>query len=161
MESPRGRLQHVSRTGMVSLLRTNHLVARLPSLSLKCAHNFTSTSNAVNRKPGNLPNSDGVTSKEVSDTLTSPERPSLATSLAHYSSLPPLPPTKDWVSHFSFTSTHLRDRVSIRTPESAINVAHSFIDSKKTFAGSPKVIVEAFPGVWRLKAVVALLSHPV
>lgn len=145
-----GRLQHVSQTGkllslMLSPSRANHLVARLPRPSLKCTRNIVSTSDEVARNLGKLPKSDGVTSEKVSDTLSSR---SLAKSLHHYSSLPPLPPTDDWLSRFSFTSAQLRDRISIRTPESAIRVAHSFVNSKKTFTGSPKVIVEAFPGVW-------------
>lgn len=145
---------------MLSPSRANDLVSScLPRLSLSYARNFATTS----RRHGRPQKAVRVASEEVSDTLPSPaanlEVP--ATSLNRYFSLPPLPPTEDWLSRFSHITSLLRDRISIRNPVSAISVAHSFVNSKKTFTGKPKVIVEAFPGVWRLKAIVTLLSHPV
>jgi hypothetical protein len=74
------------------------------------------------------------------------EGPQLAASLSQYSRLPPLPPIGDWLSHFPYSPHVVRDRISIRDPASAIHVAHSFITSKKTSTGNPKVIIEAFPG---------------
>jgi hypothetical protein len=151
---------------MLSPLRANRLVARLPCLSLNCTRNV-----ATGARRGRPPKAARVKSEEASDTLPSSAanlesdasvgKYSLATSLDRYSSLPPLPPVEDWLSHFSYTAAVVRDRISIRTPASAIRVAHSFINSKKTFTGKPKVIVEAFPGVWCLEAVVKLLSHAV
>ncbi|KAH9057340.1 S-adenosyl-L-methionine-dependent methyltransferase, partial [Lactarius vividus] len=62
------------------------------------------------------------------------------------SDLPPLPPIDDWISHFPYGSIVARDRISIRNPMTAIRVAESFVGSKKTSTGKPKVIIEAFPG---------------
>lgn len=149
---------------MLSPLRANHL-ARLPSLSLNCTRNFA-ISNEVRKKRGRplvppLKTFD-IASNEVSKPAVAPQHgDSLATSLDHYSSLPPLPPNDDWLSYFSCVTPPLRDRISIRAPASAINVARSFINSKKTSTNKPKVIVEAFPGVCHLKAVVTLVSYPV
>lgn len=154
---------------MLSPSRSNHLVACLPSLSLNCTRNIVSTSNEAKRRgpPQRL-------LKVASEPLPSPvvrlrrlERDAsklehcLATSLSHYSSLPPLPPIDDWLPHFPYTSPQLRDRISIRAPESAISVARSFINSKTAPTNKPKVIIEAFPGVRRLKVIVTFLSYPV
>lgn len=134
---------------MLSPLKANHLVSCLPRLSLSCARNFATTSR---RRDGPL-KSVGVTPEEASDTLPSPAATANvpSASLNRYFSLPPLPPTEDWLAHFIFGTNQIRDRISIRHPVSAISVAHSFINSKKTFTGKPKVIVEAFPGVWHHK----------
>lgn len=145
-------------------------VTRLPRLSLSSTRNVTSASNQVRRKNHKPSKSARVTLKEASDILPSPAatlqhdaavKYSLATSLNHYLSLPPLPPIDQWLSHFPYTSAIMRDRISLRTPATAISVAHSFINSKKTFTGKPKVIVEAFPGMRCIKAVVKPFSHPV
>lgn len=135
---------------MLSPLRANHLVACLPRFSLNCTRNFTSTSN----KRGRPPKNPKVVSKEASEPPAAAQLHcdasewdhSLATSLNHYSSLPPLPPTDDWLTHFPYTSPQVRDRISIRTPATAIGLAHSFMNSKKTSTNNPKVIIEAFPG---------------
>lgn len=156
---------------MLSPLRVNHLVACIPSLSLNCARNFALTSNARGRKRGQPPKSSKILSKEALEPVPSPaaaqlqpqlqcdEDHSLRTSLNHYSSLPPLPPIDDWLSHFAYTSPQLRDRISIRAPASAISIARGFVNSKKTSTNNPKVIIEAFPGVRCFKAVVILLSY--
>jgi hypothetical protein len=148
---------------MLSPLRANHLVACRSRLSLNCTRNFASTSNE-GRKHGQPPKSLEVQLKEASEQLQRDAfklDPSLATSLNHYSSLPPLPPIDDWLPRFAYSSPALRDRISIRAPASAISIARSFMNSKETSTNNPKVIVEAFPGVCRLKAVVTLLSYPV
>ena len=156
---------------MLSPLRVNHLVACLPRHSLNCTRSFASTSNEAGkrRRPRNSVKS---WSKEASEPVSSPpaaqqqldasklDHP-LATSLNHYSSLPPLPPIDDWLLHFAHSSPQLRDRNSIRAPASAISMAHSFMNSKKTSTGNPKVIIEAFPGMRRVEDVVTLLSYPV
>jgi hypothetical protein len=155
---------------MLSHLKANHLVARLSCLSLGRTRNVASTSNEIRRKSSKPPKTAGVTLEDASDTLSSPAatlqhdasavKYDLAGSLNRYSSLPPLPPIEKWLSHFPYSSVSLRDRISLRTPETAISVAHSFINSKKTSTGNPKVIVEAFPGVRCLK-VLKHFSHPV
>jgi hypothetical protein len=150
---------------MLSPSRANHLVSCLPRLSLNYTRNLSSTS----RKRSRPRKSAKVVSTEASELLLTPATAqlqldvseSLATSLNHYTSLPPLPPIDDWLSRFAHGSPQVRDRVSIRTPTSAISIAQSFMNSKKTSTNSPKVIVEAFPGVSRLKAVVTLLSYPI
>ena len=152
---------------MFSPLRANHLVGCLPRLSLNCTRNlaFTSNEGTKRARPRKPPK---VASKEASEHLPSPPTAqlqrdaseldhSLVTSLNHYSSLPPLPPIDDWLSHFAYSSPQLRDRISIRTPASAISVARSFVNSKKTSTNNPKVIIEAFPGMRRLKVVVTPL----
>ena len=155
---------------MLSPLKANHLVARISCLSLGSTRNVASASNEARRKSPKPLKTAGVTLEETLDTLSSPAAIlqhdasavtyDLAASLNRYSSLPPLPPIEDWLSHFPYSSLVLRDRISLRTPETAISVAHSFINSKKTSTGSPKVIVEAFPGAWCLK-VAEIFSHPV
>lgn len=139
---------------MLSPLRANHLAACLPSLSLNCTRNFA-ISNEVGKKRGRplVPalKSVNVALNEASEPVAPQHGDSLATSLNHYFSLPPLPPTEEWLSYFSCASPASRDRVSIRAPASAINIARSFINSKKTSTNKPKVVVEAFPGVCRLK----------
>jgi hypothetical protein len=149
---------------MLSPLR----VTRLSCLSLSPTRNFSSISNQVRRKKKPT----RVTSKETSVIVPSPAATlqhdadvsaveyDLATSLNRYFSLPPLPPVEKWLSHFSYSTVILRDRISLRTPATAISVAQSFINSKKTFTGKPKVIVEAFPGVRCLKAVMKLFLIP-
>jgi len=123
---------------MLSPSRANHLIARVRCLPFSYTRNFTSSSSEVKREG------------------TDP----LASQLNHYFSLPPLPPTEEWPSHFPFIAPSVRDRVSIRTPASAIRVAHSFINSKKTWTGKPKVIIEAFPGAWRLRTAIVLFLTP-
>ena len=136
---------------MLSPLRANHLVARIRSLPLRHTRNFASASDGLKRKRGRAPKSAKVASEEASKPLLTPSDVSeagysLATSLDHYTSLPPLPPIEDWHSHFPYASPSLRDRISLRAPVSAIRVAHSFVNSKKTSTGNPKVVIEAFPG---------------
>ena len=151
---------------MLSPSRANHLrvVARLPRLSPSCTRNIASASNE-GRKAGRPRKYAKVASKveEGSEPLPPPPAtdPLLAASLNHYHSLPPLPPVDNWLPHFAYGSTQLRDRISIRAPASAISVAHSFVNSKRTSTNKPKVIVEAFPGVPRLDSVVSFLSYPV
>jgi hypothetical protein len=148
---------------MLSPLRPNHLIACARPLSLNCTLNSASTPNG-NRRKGLPPKLTKVSPKLASDPLPPPptaHRDSLATSLSHYSSLPLLPPIDKWLSHFTYTSPVVRDRISIRTPESAIRVAQSFISSKKTSTGNPKVIVEAFPGARCLGTLIALFLRPI
>ncbi|KAI0283623.1 S-adenosyl-L-methionine-dependent methyltransferase [Russula aff. rugulosa BPL654] len=139
---------------MLSPSRANHLVSCFPRLSLNFARSFATTSNEGGNH-GQPQKSAKVASKEASEPLVSsaPAQPQpdasdplLAASLNHYHSLPPLPPIDNWLSHFAYASSQVRDRISIRAPASAISVAHSFINSKKTSTNNPKVIVEAFPG---------------
>ncbi|KAH9994962.1 S-adenosyl-L-methionine-dependent methyltransferase [Russula compacta] len=135
---------------MLSPFRANH-AACIRCLPLNCTRNVASTSNQLKRNRSRAQTFATVTVEQASDPLPAPALPlagggSLATSLDHYSSLPPLPPIEDWLSHFPYASSAVRDRISIRAPTSAIRVAHSFINSKKTSTGNPKVIVEAFPG---------------
>ena len=152
-----------------SPLRAN-LVACARRLPFDCARTFSSTSNENKRKLGRLPKSSKVSAAPASDPL--PPSPvahrdsfvggdSLTAALSHYSSLPPLPPIDNWVSHFPYGAPGVRDRISIRSPASAIRVAQSFINSKKTTTGNPKVIIEAFPGVLRLGTLIVLFLPPV
>jgi hypothetical protein len=155
---------------MLSPSRANHLVSWFPRLSLNFTRSFATNSNEGGNH-GRPQKSAKVASKEASEeplassasAQPQPDAsdPLLAASLNRYHSLPPLPPIDNWLSHFAYVSSQVRDRISIRAPASAISVAHSFINSKKTSTNNPKVIVEAFPGVPRLKAVVTLLSYPV
>lgn len=166
-------LRHVFCQAMLSPVRANNLVACAHRLSFNCARNFASTSNGIRRKPGRprkpaRVSPEQVSTKQVSNPLPPPSghrdafdgRESLAASLNHYSTLPPLPPIDKWLSHFSFAPPAVRDRVSIRVPESAIRVAHSFINSKRTSTGNPKVIIEAFPGAWCLCTLTVLFLRP-
>jgi hypothetical protein len=149
---------------MLSPLRANHL-ARASPLSFNCARNIASTSNGNRRKASRPPR---VSPEPASSPLPPPPAhrdasdggDSLAASLNHYNSLPPLPPLDKWLSHFPYAAPVVRDRISIRVPESAIRVAHSFINSKRTSTGSPKVIIEAFPGAWCLGTLTVLFSRP-
>lgn len=153
---------------MLSPSRANHLVACARRLPFDCTRTFTSDENR--RKLGRLPEPAKVSAGPAWDPL--PPSPahhpdsfhgedSLTAALSHYSSLPPLPPIDNWLSHFQYGAPHVRDRISIRSPASAIRVAQSFINSKKTTTGNPKVIIEAFPGVLRLGTLIVLLLPPV
>jgi hypothetical protein len=124
------------------MLRANHLHLLARRISLNHTSNFASASNGVKRKRGRPPNPNTARLTQYEEG----EGCDLAASLDHYSRLPPLPPTGDWLSHFSFAPHVVRDRVSIRDPVSAIRVAHSFMTSKKTLTGNPKILIEAFPG---------------
>jgi len=150
---------------MLSPLRANHLACARP-LSFNYARNFASTSNGNRRKSARPPKSAKVSPEPASSPLPPPPAhrdasdggDSLAASLNHYNSLPPLPPIDKWLSHFPYAPPVVRDRMSIRVPESAIRVAHSFINSKRTSTGNPKVIIEAFPGAWCLGTLTAFLT---
>ncbi|KAF8271235.1 S-adenosyl-L-methionine-dependent methyltransferase [Lactarius quietus] len=128
---------------MRSLSSLDHLLARCRGFPLKYSRNFSV--NVVGRKRGRPSKS-----KPPPPLITSPSRSEregpVAPLLKHYFSLPPLPPLDDWLSHFPYGPIVVRDRISIRDPVSAIHVAHSFIDAKKTWTGNPKVVIEAFPG---------------
>ena len=125
------------------MLRVDHLLAlaRYRGFPLKYSRNFSL--NEVARKRGRPPK---VVPEQPPKTTPPDLSGPLAASLNHYSSLPPLPPIDDWLSHFPYGPVVVRDRMSIRDPVSAIHVAHSFVDAKKTSTGNPKVIIEAFPG---------------
>jgi len=114
---------------MRSLIRVDHIFAHYRRFPLKYSRNFSS--NEFDYPP--------LEQHPIPFEVD-------AVSLIHYSNLPPLPPAHDWLSHFPHTSLSVRDRISIRNPASAIRLAHSFIDSKKTSTGNPKVVIEAFPG---------------
>jgi hypothetical protein len=80
---------------MLSPLTANHRIAYIRCLSLNRTRNFASAPN------GPLPKFARAMSElapEPDETLEGGR--SLATSLNHYFSLPPLPPTEDWVDRF-------------------------------------------------------------
>lgn len=58
-----------------------------------------------------------------------------------------LPPVDDWRSYFAVHQLTVRDRVSVRNPELAEKLAHSFLDSPHTASDQPKTVIEAFPGL--------------
>lgn len=58
-----------------------------------------------------------------------------------------LPPINDWRSYFAVHQLTVRDRVSVRNPELAEKLAHSFLDSPHTASDQPKTVIEAFPGL--------------
>lgn len=58
----------------------------------------------------------------------------------------PLPPIDTWREHFSGMHKGVRERVSISNSQSAVDVAHSFIEGPSTRTDQPKVVIEAFPG---------------
>ncbi|KII92368.1 hypothetical protein PLICRDRAFT_695743 [Plicaturopsis crispa FD-325 SS-3] len=65
-----------------------------------------------------------------------------------------LPPPEEWRAYFPTSSSiSLRDRVSIKNPESAARVAHSFINT----TSHGKTVIEAYPGPGALtRALMAL-----
>ena len=97
-------------------------------------------------------------------TTTSTSDSSLSTSestITPLSALPPLPEESEWRQIFypHGASVGLRERVSIRNPQSASALAEAFtrwtkpllkvdeVTGKgKTAKGAPKIIIEAFPG---------------
>jgi hypothetical protein len=148
---------------MFSPLRANRLACVRP-LSFNCARNLSSTSDGNRRKLGRPPKSARVSAEPASSPPAhrdaSDGGDSLAASLNRYNSLPPLPPVDEWLSHFPYAPPVVRDRISIRIPESAIRVAHSFMNSKRTSTGNPKVIIEAFPGAWCVGTLTVPFSRP-
>ncbi|KAI0256177.1 hypothetical protein BJV78DRAFT_443703 [Lactifluus subvellereus] len=137
---------------MLSLLKANYLLEHARGLPLNYTRYFAS--NGFKRTRDGPPKPAKATLELAPDTLAAStsrrnsleEGPPLAVSLNHYFRLPPLPPIDDWLSHFPYATPVVRDRISIRDPASAIRVARSFITSKKTSTGNPKIIIEAFPG---------------
>ena len=158
---------------MLSPSRASNLVAcarSLSFLSFNRTRSFaSSTSNGNRPKSGQAPKFARESPEPESNPLPPPlihrvasdGGNSLVTSLDHYSGLPPLPPIDKWLSHFPYAQPVVRDRISIRDPASAIHVAQSFINSKKTSTGNPKVIIEAFPGAWHLNTPIALFLRPI
>lgn len=151
-----GHVSRASAPAMLSPFRANYLVACARRLPFDCTRTLTSTSDENKRRFSQLSKPAEVSTKSASDHLPSSlvahhdsfdEGDSLTAALSHYSSLPPLPPIDKWLSRFPYGAPVVRDRISIRSPESAIRVAQSFINSKKTTTGNPKVVIEAFPGV--------------
>jgi hypothetical protein len=148
------------------MLRANHLVACARRRSFDGTRTVVSLSNENRRKLGQLSKSAKVSAESVSGPVAHRDSfddsgDSLAAALNHYSGLPPLPPINEWLTHFPYGPILVRDRISIRSPASAIRVAQSFINSKKTATGKPKVVIEAFPGVLCLGTLVVLSSPPV
>lgn len=125
------------------LIRVDHLLARSRS-PLKYSRNFSA--NGLQRKLGCPPKPKNQPPEGLEQPPALERGGTFAEALEHYSSLPPLPPLGDWLSHFPYGSIAVRDRISIRNPLSAIHLAHSFVDTKKTSTGKPKVVIEAFPG---------------
>ncbi|KAI0302533.1 S-adenosyl-L-methionine-dependent methyltransferase [Russula brevipes] len=138
---------------MLSPLTANHRIAYIRCLSLNRTRNFASASNGL---PPKFARAMSELAPEPDETLEGGH--SLATSLNHYFSLPPLPPTEDWVNRIPWGVPRVRGRVSISAPAAAVRVAQSFVNSKKTITGNPKVIIEAFPGPGALSR--ALLTLP-
>ncbi|KAA1471683.1 S-adenosyl-L-methionine-dependent methyltransferase [Dentipellis sp. KUC8613] len=77
---------------------------------------------------------------------------------AAYAALPPLPPLDEWRTYFQTTPSGVRDRISIRNPESATQVARGFLTGKRTRTNQPKIVIEAFPGPGALSR--ALMTLP-
>ena len=150
---------------MLSPLRVNYLAACARRLPFDCTRTFISTSDEKRRTLGRLPESAKASDPLPPSPVAHPDsfsgEDTLTAALSCYSSLPPLPPIDNWISHFPYATPGVRDRISIRSPASAIRVAQSFINSKKTTTGNPKVVIEAFPGVLRLGTLMALLLPPV
>ena len=132
---------------MHSLLGVDHLLHRgFRGFPLKYSRNFSLKEGE--RRPSKPAEAASQAASDTAVAGSTPPNPpaSLASSLNHYSRLPPLPPIDDWLSHFPIGSIVVRDRISIRDPLSSIHVARSLVDAKKTSTGNPKVIIEAFPG---------------
>lgn len=53
-----------------------------------------------------------------------------------------LPPTSEWRTHFSPRNILVRERVSIKNPETAAQVAQSFVPT----GSEQKIVIEAYPG---------------
>ncbi|TFY70882.1 hypothetical protein EVG20_g2110 [Dentipellis fragilis] len=77
-------------------------------------------------------------------------------SAAHSALLPPL---DEWRTYFHTTPSAARDRISIRNPESASQVARGFLTGKRTRTNQPKIVVEAFPGPGALSRALMALPH--
>ena len=80
-------------------------------------------------------------------------RSPLRSSVRAYSSLPsvpPLPPQDQWRTHFPYVTVARRDRVFLRSPQAARAVAQSLFRSTSSSSGKGKVVIEAFPGPFRL-----------
>ncbi|OSX66405.1 hypothetical protein POSPLADRAFT_1177873 [Postia placenta MAD-698-R-SB12] len=72
--------------------------------------------------------------------------------------IPPLPPLSEWKTLFGSSATIVRDRVSVKSPETARSIVQSFVSGQSPAAGQGKIIVEAFPGPGALSR--ALLELP-
>ncbi|PCH43743.1 S-adenosyl-L-methionine-dependent methyltransferase [Wolfiporia cocos MD-104 SS10] len=73
------------------------------------------------------------------------------------STIPPLPPPESWRDTFNSTMASSKDRVQVKSPETARRVVNSFLADSLP-AGEGKIIIEAFPGPGALSR--ALLELP-
>ena len=64
----------------------------------------------------------------------------------HFHDNNPLPPEYEWRSRFPYTAVAVRDRISVRNPDTASILAEGFLTKKSIAAGKNKVIIEAYPG---------------
>ncbi|VDC03590.1 unnamed protein product [Peniophora sp. CBMAI 1063] len=85
-----------------------------------------------------------------------PEEVPLPESMARF---PLLPPLRFWDDLFWRASTVAqRERIAVHNPETALAMAHAFLDSDATRSTGPKTVIEAFPGPGMLSR--ALLTLP-
>ncbi|KZV76309.1 S-adenosyl-L-methionine-dependent methyltransferase [Peniophora sp. CONT] len=72
---------------------------------------------------------------------------------------PPLPPLRFWDDLFwRAANVAQRERICVHNPETALAMAHAFLDSDATRSTGPKTVIEAFPGPGMLSR--ALLTLP-
>lgn len=72
---------------------------------------------------------------------------------------PHLPPLRFWDDLFwRAANVAQRERISVHNPDTALAMAHAFLDSDSTRSTGPKTVIEAFPGPGMLSR--ALLTFP-
>jgi transcription factor 1 len=57
-----------------------------------------------------------------------------------------LPDPGHWGTHFPSRAINVRERVSIRNPQTAAELVNAFLNSDDTRTSEPKVVIEAYPG---------------
>ncbi|KAK7692605.1 hypothetical protein QCA50_004237 [Cerrena zonata] len=70
----------------------------------------------------------------------------------------PLPPEDEWRTRFPSSVVAVRDRVSVRVPDTASLLAEGFLEGKSIAAGDNKVIIEVYPGPGALSRALLHLS---
>lgn len=64
----------------------------------------------------------------------------------HFHDSNPLPPDDEWRTRFPANAVAVRDRVTVRNPDTASLLAEGYLTGKSIGAGHDKVIIEAYPG---------------
>lgn len=128
-----------------SLISHSHLVRHTPATTYCQRRSLNLTAPAYAASKPSV-DSGAKKAKDPVKPKTS-KRPKRRTDIDEKDSLE-MPPIDEWRSYFTTSQLSTRERVSIRNPVLAEELAHSFLDSPHTASNEPKTVIEAFPGTY-------------